>query len=93
MRQRNNKISYSITIQTPLGDIETQDGLKNIEDIALWINTAYFNGFEVVSRSMVSNWIYMPDKSKRNFAHRFNIERKIQEMSGSASTNSYPISA
>tara|TARA_R110000787_G_scaffold98055_2_gene201997 strand:+ start:29 stop:292 length:264 start_codon:yes stop_codon:yes gene_type:complete len=87
MRQRNNNISYTLTIQTPYGVIENKDGLKNINDIALWINTAYFNGFEVVSRAMVSNWIYMPDKSKREFAQRFQIKRT------EVSTNSCPISA
>lgn len=88
MRQRNNKISYELTIQTPYGVVESQDGFKNIEEIAIWINTAYFNGFEVITRSMVSNWIYMPNKHKREYAQRFNIKKQTTEP-----TNSYPISA
>ncbi len=87
MRQRNNQYTYEVEVSTPLGEIETLTDMKNLEDIALYINTAYFNGFEVVSRSMVSNWIYMPNKSKRQFANRFNI-KKVDN-----STTTYPISA
>jgi len=87
MRQRNNEFLYELSVNLPVGGVEHKSNIQNLQDIADYINTAYFNGFEVVSRSMVSNWIYAPDNQRRAFANRFNIKRI------KTSTNSYPISA
>ncbi len=87
MRQRNNEYLYELSVNLPVGGVEYKSNIQNLQDIADYINTAYFNGFEVVSRSMVSNWIYAPDNTRRAFAHRFNIKRV------KSPTNSYPISA
>jgi len=92
MRQRNNNISYLVEVNTPVGEIEHIEDIKNLEDIALYINTTYFNGFEVVSRAMVSNWLYLPDNKRRSFAQRFNIKRIDNTDDTKSPTTPYPIS-
>jgi len=73
VRQRNNTIKYAVEIDTPNGEFKRIDGIKNLGDIANKLNVMYFDGFEVVSRPMVSNWLYYPDRCRRSFAERFNI--------------------
>ena len=73
VRQRNNTIKYAVEIDTPNGEFKRIEGIKNLGDIANKLNVMYFDGFEVVSRPMVSNWLYYPDRCRRSFAERFNI--------------------
>tara|TARA_Y100000593_G_C4271778_1_gene317755 strand:- start:188 stop:430 length:243 start_codon:yes stop_codon:yes gene_type:complete len=72
-RQRNNKIAYSIEVDTPDGEFKKFDNIPNLDMVAHTINKAFFNNFEVVSRPMVSNWLYYPQTPRRNYATNFNI--------------------
>ena len=64
-RSRNNNVAYAIEVDTPNGDFKRIDNIINLEE--------FFNGFSVVSRPMVNNWLYYPDTPRRNFATNFNI--------------------
>tara|TARA_R110002072_G_scaffold24198_6_gene82656 strand:- start:4331 stop:4573 length:243 start_codon:yes stop_codon:yes gene_type:complete len=72
-RSRNNNVAYAIEVDTPNGDFKRIDNIINLERVAKTINKEFFNGFSVVSRPMVNNWLYYPDTPRRNFATNFNI--------------------
>ena len=74
-RQRDNTIKYAVEVDAPNGTLTRFDGINNLNDIAKKLNVMYFDGFEVVSRPMVSNWLYYPDRCRRSFANRFNITK------------------
>jgi len=76
MRQRHSNETYSLSVKTPQGKMIEFKDLYNLEHIANTINMTFFSGFDVVSRPMVSNWLYYPERSRRLFATNFDI-RKI----------------
>ena len=72
-RSRNNGIAYAIEVDTPNGEHRRITNILNLERVAHTINKEFFNGFAVVSRPMVNNWLFYPDTPRRNFATNFNI--------------------
>ena len=74
-RQRNNNIQYAIEVDTPKGECMRFEGICNLDRVAKTLNVNLFNGFEVVSRAMVSNWFYYPDQPRRNFASNISITK------------------
>ena len=81
-RRRDNNVGYELDVLTPEKKIDYYTDIHNLERLSALINVNYFSGFNVVSRNMVNNWIYYPDKPRREFGDRFTI-RKI--------TTPYPI--
>lgn len=71
--RRNNNIFYSVECDTPNGKFVKIDEINNLAQIAIMINKRFFNSFEVVSRSMVSNWLYYPDTPRKRYAMDFKI--------------------
>ena len=71
--RRNNNIFYSVECDTPNGEFIKIDDIDNLAQIAIMINIKFFNSFEVVSRSMVSNWLYYPDTPRKRYAMDFKI--------------------
>jgi len=78
MRQRNNNYVYDLDVVVPNGHKDTITDLVNLVDIAKAINKTYFNGFNVVSRSMVNNWLYYPDQPRRAYAENFTIHKRLK---------------
>ena len=76
-RQRHKNISYAVEVNTPNGEMIYIDGLNTLDEIAVNINKTFFNGFGVVSRAMVNNWVYYPNQPRRSFATNFNIQKCV----------------
>jgi len=74
MGRRNNNTHYILSVRTTAGKDKYEE-LDNLQQIADTINHNYFSGFEVVSRSMVNNWLYYPNQLRRAYADRFTIEQ------------------
>ena len=75
-RRRNNNASYQL--QVSLGSNKHFfSNLDTLQEIAETLNTQYFSGFKVITRTMISNWIHYPNKPRRDFANAFHIERKV----------------
>ena len=74
-RRRNNNLVYNISINTPEGPIEEFEYINNLQEIANILNNNYFSGFEIITRTMVSNWIHYPDKPRREYANAFTINK------------------
>lgn len=72
-RARNKNIAYAIEVVTPNGEQRRINDIVNLARVAETINREFFNGFAVVSRPMVNNWLFYPDTPRRNFANNFNI--------------------
>ncbi len=79
-RRRQNDTTYTIKITTPHGSVDEIEYLDNLKEIANILNNKYFSGFEVVTRSMISNWIHYPDKPRRDYADAFDITLRRVEV-------------
>ena len=73
-RRRNHNIYFNIEVNSHLGN-ETIEYIDNLQQVTDILNNKYFNGFNVITRTMVSNWIHYPDKPRRDYANAFNIIR------------------
>ena len=72
-RRRNNTIAYALEVDMPNGEFYRFDDMDNLDVIAHTINVKFFNGFSVVSRAMVNNWLYKPNPPRKSYAEAFNI--------------------
>ena len=73
-RRRNNDTFYQVKINQPLGGNIILN-CDNLEQMANQINKKFFSSFNIVSRSMLSNWIHYPDKSRRFWANAIEITK------------------
>jgi hypothetical protein len=73
-RRRHNNQFYQVKVNTPTGDkyIKTYD---NLDQMKTDINNKFFSRFEIITRSMLSNWIHYPDKSRRFWADAIEITK------------------
>ena len=76
-RRRHNNASYELEVRLGSDKISFFYNLDTLQDIADTLNSEYFSGFKVVTRTMISNWIHYPNKPRRDFANAFHIERKV----------------
>jgi hypothetical protein len=76
-RNRNNNIHYTLKVNDMYGEYHEYERINNLQTIADTINANYFSCFPVVSRAMVSNWVYKPDTLKRPAFNRFIIDKVI----------------
>jgi len=75
-RKRNNEFAYRLEAIMPLtNECKKFLDINTLEDLSATINVNFFNGFPVVSRAMVNNWIYYPDRPRRMFGDAFKINR------------------
>jgi len=74
-RRRHADTYYQIIIDLPSGQKEQFEYIDNLQAVANILNNKYFNKFEVVTRTMVSNWVHYPDKPRREYANSFRINR------------------
>lgn len=74
-RRRNNTYAYALEVDMPNGDFIRLDQIDNLDKIAHTINVKFFNGFAVVSRAMVNNWLYQPNTPRKSYAEAFNITK------------------
>ena len=75
-RRRNNNASYQLKVMIGSQPIFFTN-LDTLQEIAETLNTEYFSGFKVITRTMISNWIHYPEKPRRDYANAFHIERQV----------------
>ena len=73
-RRRNLDIQYQLEVKSPLGDI-SHFLYDNFNDMASGINRRFFSGFNVVTDTMISNWVHYPLKARRDYARAFEITK------------------
>ena len=78
-RRRNNDTYYQVKIDQPLGGSVILN-CDNLEQMANQINKKFFSSFDIVSRSMLSNWIHYPDKSRRFWANAIEITKITRDL-------------
>ena len=74
IRRKNNSISYELEA-TLQNEIKYFNGINNLEQLASVINSNFFSNLPVVSRAMLSNWIYYPERPRRSFGDCFKINK------------------
>jgi len=72
MRQRHHNILYDVKVEFNDNNFLLAD-FKTLKDIAVKLNEKLFSGFPVVSRSMVSNWLYYPTRQRSNIGQYIEI--------------------
>tara|TARA_R110002012_G_scaffold42422_2_gene115540 strand:+ start:1187 stop:1456 length:270 start_codon:yes stop_codon:yes gene_type:complete len=78
-RRRNNNTFYQVKIVKPLGGNKILN-CDNLEQMASLINKSFFSSFDIVSRSMLSNWIHYPEKSRRFWANAIEITKISRDL-------------
>jgi len=75
-RRRRDNVCYELEATNPTSnEIKKFFDINNLEELSAIINVNFFNGFPVVSRAMVNNWIHYPDRPRRQFGDYFKIAK------------------
>lgn len=75
-QRRHKDTCYIVEATLPHnGETKTFHDIPNLEVLSNTINVNFFNGFPVVSRAMINNWLYYPDRPRRMFGDYFKINR------------------
>ena len=77
-QQRSKNISFDVEVKYPDGTTKTLYNLYNVEHIADILNLECFNGFQVLTRSIVSNWLYSKHTNGDRISKYFNIYKRIR---------------
>ncbi len=74
-RRRNNDTQYIITAVLPSTGQNIIVRVDTLEQGADVINDSLFNGFEVFTRNMLSNWLYYPSKRNGRLSDNIDIQK------------------
>ena len=77
MRRRDNNYTYQLWVENPNGESELFADINTLTEIVDIINQEYFSGFAVITRNMVSNWIYYPARNRGDIAIDFIFKRLL----------------
>ena len=74
-RRRNNDTQYIITAIVPSTGENIIVQVDTLEQGADAMNYNLFNGFEVFTRNMLSNWLYYPNKRNGRLSENIDIRK------------------
>jgi len=75
-RRKNNKYCYELTASSPTSNDQKKFyDINNLNHLCDVINANFFNSYPVVSRAMVNNWVFYPEKPRRICFNYFKIAK------------------